>query len=82
MKDIIIKTEWIRRELKWFGACLLAMVLLNAWAIYHYRTPWYELLTGMLTVLALALSIYSIIAVVRIIIALLKKRKTNKTQNR
>lgn len=49
--------------------------LLNVYSIIHYNTRWIELITQLGYVFVLSLLIYFLISLIRIIVALIRKKK-------
>ncbi len=66
MKTITLPLPDWRKEAILFAACLAAVMAVNAYAIAAFHTPWTELVTELPIVLALALLVYTLIAVCRI----------------
>jgi hypothetical protein len=72
MKSI---TFYPRREFfLWLSAFILSNVL-NAYSIQHYHTEWKELFTQLGYVFLLSLIIYGVVALIRILVALVRKKK-------
>lgn len=68
MKDIVISSRHIRRELWIFLGCIVAMELVNVYAIVDYGGKWSELVMSLGFVVAAAVVAYIVIAVVRLIV--------------
>lgn len=68
MKDIVISSRHIRRELWIFLGCIVAMELVNVYAIAGYGGKWSELVMSLGFVVAAAVVAYIVVAVVRLII--------------
>lgn len=68
MKDIVISSRHIRRELWIFLGCIVAMELVNVYAIADYGGKWSELVMSLGFVVAAAVVAYAVVAVVRLII--------------
>lgn len=68
MKDIVISSKHIRRELWIFLGCIVAMELVNVYAIVDYGGKWSELVMSLGFVVAAAVVAYAVVAVVRLII--------------
>lgn len=68
MKDIVISSRHIRRELWIFLGCIVAMELVNVYAIADYGGKWSELVMSLGFVVAAAVVVYIVVAVVRLII--------------
>ena len=73
MKDTLVTARRKRKELLCFGICLAAAVLVNLGAIIYFGTPWYELFTQAGYTLMIAIALYAIAAVVRLVINLFRK---------
>lgn len=68
MKDIVISSRHIRRELWIFLGCIVAMELVNVYAIVDYGGKWSELVMSLGFVVASAVVAYAVVAVVRLIV--------------
>lgn len=68
MKDIVISSKHIRRELWIFLGCIVAMELVNVYAIADYGGKWSELVMSLGFVVAAAVVAYIVVAVVRLIV--------------
>lgn len=68
MKDIVISSRHIRRELWIFLGCIVAMELVNVYAIADYGGKWSELVMSLGFVVAAAVVTYIVVAVVRLIV--------------
>ena len=73
MKDLVISAKAIQRELLAAGICLLLALLVNVAAIVAYDTHWIELLTTFHLTLLLALLLYLVSAVLRLLWAGVRK---------
>ena len=71
MKDIVISEKHVRRELCFILVCFVLAFLVNVGAIIAYDRPWSELYSQIGYVLFITAGIYVLLAVVRIIVALL-----------
>lgn len=69
MKDIVISERRIKRELWVFLACVVAMEMVNIYAVFEYGGKWTEIFTSLGFVVTSALCLYAVIAVVRLIIS-------------
>ena len=79
MKDLLISGRRIAREWLIFLGCFVVALGLNVFAIIKYKTEWKELLTTLHITLAVALIIYVLFGILRILlcgIAQLFRRKT------
>ncbi len=68
MKDFTIKGKDISRELRIFIGCIVAMELLNIYAIISYDGKWIEVLKSLGFVFVSAFVLYLIIGIIRLII--------------
>lgn len=72
MKDIVINSRRVKKELNFLLLCFIVAFLTNVVAIIIYKTSWIEILTQLGYVLILAISLYFLLAVFRLVIKLLK----------
>jgi len=80
MKDVLISGRRIAREFKIFLGCFVLALALNAYSIHAYNTQWKELLTTLHITLAVAIILYVLFAILRLIfigISRLFRRKTS-----
>ena len=70
MHDIVIPAKTLRRELWILLGCVAAAILTNAGAIIAYERPWTELFTQIGYTLVLAVGLYLLLALVRLIVLL------------
>ena len=73
MKDIVISAKRIKRELLVALVCFLLAFLTNAGAVIAYATPWYELFTQIGYVCIIALAIWIVLLVLRVLYLIIKK---------
>ena len=71
MKDIVISEKHVRRELCLILVCFVLAFLVNVGAIIAFDRPWSELYSQIGYVLFITAGIYVLLAVVRIIVAVL-----------
>lgn len=74
MQDIIIKGQWIKRELWILLVCFGIALAMNILGIMIYDTSWHELYTTWYVMIALALFIYFLLAFFRFIIWLIGRK--------
>ncbi|HKM94220.1 MAG TPA: hypothetical protein VJY41_11260 [Prolixibacteraceae bacterium] len=74
MKNIIITSKIIKRELLIWLATLVFAQLLNVYSIAKFKTEWSELYTQLGYVLALSVVFYFVLWIVRLLFGLFKKR--------
>jgi hypothetical protein len=64
-----------RREFIIWMILFILCNLLNVYSIIHYKTRWIELITQLGYVFVLSLLIYFLIALIRLIVTLIRKKK-------
>jgi membrane protease YdiL (CAAX protease family) len=67
MRNIIITPKRIKKELLILLVCLLIAIAVNIAAIISYQTSWWEILTQMGYEIAIALVLYFIFLIVRVL---------------
>ena len=72
MKDFIIKGKTIERELKVLLGCAVFACLLNVYAIIKHGTSWAELITTLHYVALLALAVYVLLWLPRLLVKLIR----------
>lgn len=78
MKDIIITSKRIQKELYILAATFSVAFIINLFAILKFKTPWYEIFTQIGFVVVITFILYLIVLLFRLIILLTKnifKRK-------
>lgn len=73
MKDIIISAKRQKKELIIFLICFIIAEITNAAAIIIYNTKWSELYTHIGFVFAIALGLYFITLIIRILIRIFSR---------
>ena len=73
MKDMVISSRRLRIELWMLLLCLVLAFAVNAYAILTFKTHWIELLTTWRVTGAVALVIYILSALLRLIFAGVKQ---------
>lgn len=77
MKDIVISKRRIKTEILVFAACVLAMELLNVYAIIKYDGNWSEAFLSLGFVVVAAIVLYAVLSLIRLmvygVIRLIKK---------
>lgn len=68
MRDIVIGQARIKREFLVLSICFVAAVLLNVYAIATRGTEWSELLTQLHIALAVAIVLYLLLGIIRLIV--------------
>ncbi len=72
MKDFIIRGKSIERELKVLLGCAVFAYLLNIYAIFKYGTFWAEFITTLHYVAFLALAVYILLWLPRLLVKLIQ----------
>ena len=67
MKDIVISRRRIKTEILVFVACVLAMELLNIYAIIKYDGIWSEAFFSLGFVVVTAIILYAVLSVLRLV---------------
>jgi len=78
MKDIIITSKQIKKELYILLGSFIFAFLLNIVAVAIYKTPWVEIFTQFGYVVVITVVTYLLIGLVRFIISLIRKLFTRK----
>ena len=73
MKDILITSARLKKELRILLYCFVLSFLINISAILMYKTPWFEAFTQIGYVIVITLILYFLIAIFRILFVFLKK---------
>lgn len=76
MKDIIITSKRLKKEIYILSTCFIIAFLINIFSIIAFKTPWYEIFTQIGYVLVITLISYLLVAIVRVIAILIKKMIT------
>ena len=71
MKDIQISGTRIKREIIWLLGSLLVSIIFNIYSIIKYNTAWKEMITQLHVVIILALIIYFLLVLVRLLAGLI-----------
>lgn len=79
MKDIIITSLRIKKELTLILACFVVAFLMNIIAIFIYKTPWVEVFTQIGYVVILTISFYILLSLVRLVFSMFRKLIKRKT---
>lgn len=72
-KNTIVTAFLSKLELKIFGVCFLIAFLMNVYAVIAYERSWVELFSQLGIVAAIAVSLYIILFVIRLIVYLIRK---------
>lgn len=73
MKDILITSAQLKKELRILFICFALAFLVNIIAIAIYKTPWYEAFTQIGYVVVITLVLYLILALFRLLFVLFRK---------
>lgn len=68
MKDIVISAYRIRREGRFAAAAFIIAFTANIYAIVHFDRPWYELFTQLGYVVVIAVVIYLLLWIPRLLV--------------
>ena len=80
MKDVLISGRRVTRELMIFCACFAVALAMNIFAIIKYQTDWKELITTLHITLALAIVIYVLLGILRLLICGVSRLFRRKTE--
>jgi hypothetical protein len=75
MKDIIITSKIIKREIYVWVCALIAAQLMNVYAIVKYNTQWRELYSQLGYILMLSIVLYLLIAMIRLLVHSIRKSR-------
>ncbi len=73
MKDIIISSQRIKKELLIMSVCFVIAFLINVGSIIAFKTPWYETFTQIGYVVIITFVLYLLILFVRFIILAIRR---------
>lgn len=73
MKDLIITSKQLKKELYILSACFAAAFLTNIVSIIMFKTPWYEMFTQIGYVVVITLFLYLLLAIIRTIVSLIRR---------
>lgn len=72
MKELIISSKQLKKEGLYFGSVFLIAFLLNVISILKFNTEWSELYSQLGYVVMLAIVLYLLILVIRVVIKAIK----------
>lgn len=75
MKDIIITSKIIKREIYVWICALIAAQLMNVYAIVKFDTQWRELYSQLGYILMLSIVLYLLIALLRFVLNSIRKSR-------
>lgn len=75
MKDIIITSKIIKREIYVWVCALIAAQLMNVYAIVKFDTQWRELYSQLGYILMLSIVLYLLIALLRFVLNSIRKSR-------
>ena len=78
MKDIVITSKSLRRELWILLGCIVAGVLVDVYAIIRFDRPFSELFQTVGYILFIALVLYLVIALLRLLISAVRRLLSRK----
>jgi len=67
MKDIVVKTGVIKRELMLLGVMFVVAFVMNVYAIVVHQGQWSELLSQLHIVVLLTLFLYALVLLIRLV---------------
>ena len=70
MKDILISTSRIKKELTWLIGSFIFSIIFNVYSIIRYDTAWKELFTQIHVLLILTLLVYFLLLLLRLLVGL------------
>lgn len=73
MKDLVISSKTIKRELFVLLSCFIVAFLINIASIIIYKTSWVEIFTQLGYVVVIAIVLYLLSGAVRLLIYLIKR---------
>ncbi len=71
MKDIIISSKRVKKEVAILLACFTMAFIINVASIVIYKTSWLEIFTQIGYVIIITLTLYLVVAFIRLIIYLI-----------
>jgi len=66
MKDLVITSRRLKKEIYILSACFTAAFLINIFSIITFKTPWYEMFTQIGYVVVITFILYFIMACLRL----------------
>ena len=73
MKDIVITSKRIKKEIAWFAGCFAIAFITNIVVIIIYKTPWHEIFSQIGYVVVIALVLYMLLLLIRITVLIALK---------
>lgn len=73
MKDIVISAKRIKKEGYILLICFILAFMTNIVSIILFKTPWYEIFTQIGYVIVITVTLYLLVAFLRVIIYLVNK---------
>ncbi len=73
MKDLIITSKRLKKEIFILSACFIIAFLINIFSIITFKTPWYEMFTQIGYVIIISITLYLLVAMVRAVALLIKR---------
>ncbi len=70
MKDLIITSGRLKKEIYIVSACFIAAFATNIVSIILFKTPWYEVFTQIGYVIVITVTLYLIVTFFRLIVAI------------
>lgn len=66
MKDLIITSRRLKKEIYILSTCFIIAFLINIFSIIAFKTPWYEIFTQIGYVIVITFVLYLIMACLRL----------------
>lgn len=73
MKDLVITSRRLKKEMYILSACFITAFLINIFSIVTFKTPWYEMFTQIGYVVVITFILYLLVAMIRAVVFLIKK---------
>ncbi len=73
MKDLVITSRRLKKEIYILSACFTAAFLINIFSIITFKTPWHEMFTQIGYVVVITFILYLLVAMIRAVVFLIKK---------
>ena len=73
MKDLVITSRRLKKEMYILSACFITAFLINIFSIVTFKTPWYEMFTQIGYVVVITFILYLLVAMIRAVAFLIKK---------
>ncbi len=78
MKDLVITSKRLKKEIYVLSTCFILAFLINISSIVTFRTPWYEMFTQLGYVAVITFILYLLVAIIRTVAFLIRKLVTKR----